>query len=893
MIKLVNLSKTYVTNDVQIKALKNISCFLPSKGIVFVIGKSGSGKTTLMNLIGGLDFVSEGQIFVDGNEISSFNESEYENYRNSHVGFIFQDFFLLSNLTVKENIEVSLKLQNKQVNELEINKLLNAVDLDGLANRYPNELSGGQKQRVAIARALVKKPSIILADEPTGNLDSGTAIQILDVLKEFSKEVLVLIVSHNIQEAQKYADRIIKIDKGEIIEDIQRINNFDKSLIVGNTINFPYNIKLSKKQLESINELSKTGDYKLSQDINVFEPCENIVDDQRNIQINDYQMNTASLLKFNKKIQKNSIKGSIATAFAVSLLLILLMISMVFANYQYAPLVKQIMQDNNDYGYVLRKSEMSDSIIPELKKNTTAMIDDEEIESIYEQGYKGNIYKFYNKTITTSLNNYLVYEPEFGGYEKAKVSPYRSIGIGVLECDLDYLNQLYGNGNNVKILAGSIDDSFKPYGYILPDYMADTIIFKNASLKELGKEEAYNKIVELDSIYNSYTVKAIFETGYRNRYKNVFKAFIDYSNNPTDANKKRYEDVLGTDEYLKFVDECDCYLGIAYYIGDLSVIEAIMTNTNSYHKYLRFINSRIYIPESDKLISGAPPVATNYSYYDENINSGEIYLNYYTYNSYFNKSLTNNNYNDFEEKEVTINIYDVSDFSYKNAIYQKTFKVVGILNDKYKHIQYGLSKEDFNDLIQYSVYPSALYFDNVDSITKIYSPNINATKLYYPSNNCYDAVYEVASIFMLFESLFTVFSVVLVISSIVLMVSHIKRNIKNKTYEIGVLKGIGLKNSYVFKMYFYKLISLITSILIATTLSLFFFDKLINSILINNLDVMLPNTLKDKLIFFEFDSVVVLVIYVLIIMLSLTTTFILISSLKKIKPIDIIKADDD
>ena len=239
MVKLTNLTKIYKTANGQQKALNNVSFELASNGIVFVVGKSGSGKTTMMNLIGGLDFASNGQIIVDGNEITKFIEEEYENYRNSHVGFVFQDFFLLENLTVKENIEVSLKLQNKEVEENEINKILNLVDLDGLASRYPNEQSGGQKQCVAIARALIKKPKILLADEPTGNLDSKTAGQILDVLKELSKDVLVLIVSHNMQEAQKYADRIIKLENGNVIDDIQRTKNFEKSLIVDNVINFP------------------------------------------------------------------------------------------------------------------------------------------------------------------------------------------------------------------------------------------------------------------------------------------------------------------------------------------------------------------------------------------------------------------------------------------------------------------------------------------------------------------------------------------------------------------------------------------------------------------------------------------------------------------------------
>ena len=166
MIKITSLNKIYKSKKRKIcHAVKNINLTLPDTGLVFVLGKSGSGKSTLLNLIGGLDNLSGGSIIVDGNDLSCFSESRFCDYRNSHVGFIFQDYHLVDELTVYENIVLSLNLRRVEDKEL-VSVALAKVDLAGYEDRYPTELSGGEQQRVAIARAIVKKPRIILADEP-------------------------------------------------------------------------------------------------------------------------------------------------------------------------------------------------------------------------------------------------------------------------------------------------------------------------------------------------------------------------------------------------------------------------------------------------------------------------------------------------------------------------------------------------------------------------------------------------------------------------------------------------------------------------------------------------------------------------------------------------------
>jgi ABC-type lipoprotein export system ATPase subunit len=221
LIELHNVSKNYTTRlGVITKALDNISLNLPNKGLVFILGKSGSGKSTLLNIIGGLDTVSSGKVIVNGRDIHDLDQRELDYYRNAHVGFVFQDFNIIDTFTIAQNIGLAVELQGNQINNEHLSSVLDYVGLSGYEARKGNEVSGGQKQRIAIARALIKKPTIILADEPTGNLDSNTSNQIMDLLKKVSRENLVVIVSHDPEEAEIYADRIIKIKDGMVFEDL-------------------------------------------------------------------------------------------------------------------------------------------------------------------------------------------------------------------------------------------------------------------------------------------------------------------------------------------------------------------------------------------------------------------------------------------------------------------------------------------------------------------------------------------------------------------------------------------------------------------------------------------------------------------------------------------------
>ena len=286
MLEIKNVTKTYrPKKGVPVKALDNVSLKFEDKGMVFILGKSGSGKSTLLNVLGGLDRADEGEFIIKGKSSKDFSQSDFDSYRNTFIGFIFQEYNILPEFTVGANIALAMELQGKKATTEALNEILDEVDLTGYGNRKPNELSGGQKQRVAIARALIKKPEMIMADEPTGALDSNTGKQVFDTLKKLSREKLVLVVSHDRDFAELYADRIIELKDGKIISDVSKTSvtpdvvNDGVSVVDDKIIHIKKGYKLTEKDLKLINDyISKAdGDTLISVDGDKNEEIKKVV----------------------------------------------------------------------------------------------------------------------------------------------------------------------------------------------------------------------------------------------------------------------------------------------------------------------------------------------------------------------------------------------------------------------------------------------------------------------------------------------------------------------------------------------------------------------------------------------------------------------------------------
>ncbi len=221
MLELFNIKKDYYVGDMVVNALKGINLSFRTNEFVSILGPSGCGKTTLLNIVGGLDHYTNGDLVIDNVSTKSFKDRDWDTYRNHRIGFVFQSYNLISHQTILENVELALTIAGlkKEERVKKAKKALDLVGLEGLYNKKGNQLSGGQQQRVAIARALVNEPDILLADEPTGALDSETSVQIMDLMKEISKNKLIIMVTHNPDLACQYSTRIIKLKDGLVIED--------------------------------------------------------------------------------------------------------------------------------------------------------------------------------------------------------------------------------------------------------------------------------------------------------------------------------------------------------------------------------------------------------------------------------------------------------------------------------------------------------------------------------------------------------------------------------------------------------------------------------------------------------------------------------------------------
>lgn len=271
MLKLQNITKDYFVADTTVHALRGVDLTFRKNEFVSVLGPSGCGKTTLLNIIGGLDHYTDGGLYINGVSTKNYGDRDWDNYRNHSIGFVFQSYNLIPHQTISENVELALSISgvDKEERIRRAHEALDKVGLEGQYNKKPNQLSGGQCQRVAIARAIVNEPEILLADEPTGALDTETSVQIMDIIKEIANDRLVIMVTHNPDIAEKYSTRIIRLIDGNVVGDSNPYeygsDEFSSKQTVEETsVQEAENTKSAKRKKEKKSKLSLWGAFKLS-----------------------------------------------------------------------------------------------------------------------------------------------------------------------------------------------------------------------------------------------------------------------------------------------------------------------------------------------------------------------------------------------------------------------------------------------------------------------------------------------------------------------------------------------------------------------------------------------------------------------------------------------------
>ena len=447
---------------VPVTALNKVNLKFPETGMVFLLGKSGSGKSTLLNLLGGLDGYDSGEIIIKGVSSKDFKQKHFDSYRNTYVGFIFQEYNVLDDFSVGANIALAIELQNRKATDSEVNDILKEVDLEGFGNRKPNELSGGQKQRVAIARALVKKPRIIMADEPTGALDSNTGKAIFDTLKKLSKEKLVIVVSHDREFAENYADRIIELADGVVISDVELDNSVDseeenKLLYDGNTITVPTGYHITEEDRLAINkyieELSQTAEITVA-----TKTSNKKFKNTDQSRIMSFDGSAFKLIK-SKLPLKNAFKiGASSLKYKKIRLTITILLSCVafglfgladtFGAYNHINTCTNSLIDTNvqyvatgksklmgegmdsywrDYGYKLSKNDLA-----EIEKETNVKMHGVYVPYNESLDFQNHI----NPEIKLSETDYRIYNPYFTGFAEINESVLNDMGFELLAGNL-------------------------------------------------------------------------------------------------------------------------------------------------------------------------------------------------------------------------------------------------------------------------------------------------------------------------------------------------------------------------------------------------------------------------------------------------------------------------
>ena len=511
MILIKDLTKKYKSkNKMVCTALDKVNLALPDSGMIFIIGKSGSGKSTLLNMIGGLDGFDGGEIIAGGNNLATFKDRDFYKYRASYVGFIFQDYHLIDELTVSENIRLEAEIANEE--NIDLDSALKSVDLEDYGQRYPDELSGGQKQRVAIARALIKSPKVILCDEPTGNLDKNTSTQIMDLLKEISRERLVLIVSHNMPDAEKYADRIIELSDGHIISDLTRREGYTNELsLTDGRLTIPYNRNLSEEEARRVfEEISSGRATSLHQNDGGYEKTGELPVDNKKIHLKSSGMKSGSVMRLFSAFSRVGRMRTATTAFISAVMVVLLIIFQSFLMFDGGRAIEDSLSDATDGTIVLKKDTYVNKY-GEIATSHLYRITEDDLRYIDEiSGDQTRKYLLYNYSSTVNLKNipYMVELEQQFSYSFGKNHIYSPQMAGVLECDDGYLSRKFADGGEIKVLAGDINDSRNSSGIIITDYLADAMMVFNPL-----NFRSYDDVIGNHD--RRATIVAVIDTGYK------------------------------------------------------------------------------------------------------------------------------------------------------------------------------------------------------------------------------------------------------------------------------------------------------------------------------------------------------------------------------------------
>lgn len=903
MLKVCNLVKIYKPKkSPEVRALNNVSIDFGEKGLVFLLGKSGSGKSTLLNAIGGLDKFDSGEIIIKGKSSKEFTQNDFDSYRNTFIGFIFQDYNILEEFTVEKNIELAIELQGKVPNKDKVENLLEQVDIKDYAKRKPNELSGGQKQRVAIARALIKNPEIIMADEPTGALDSNTGKQVMETLKKLSKDKLVIVVSHDREFAELYGDRIIELKDGEIISDVTKKEMPTKSfngikVIDKNLIYIKKGQDVQDKDLEVIKKIikanSKYKDTFISLDENSNEKikeCSKINENgnkesfgttnAEDIKTQNYNGKDFKLIKSKLKAKDSFKMGASALKYKkVKLFFTILLSCIAFAMFG-------IIDTFSSYNKGVSAAET----ISSMGCKTISVMTQKQIKSYDNYDYTDDILlsrdnlqylnntknqKFYpvtnidyNETYVHNLNqnnssqSNEIYKFRISGAMVINNNILSDLGLNLIEGSLPTdeneicitktlfisLKNSYEGVDNLNSLTekNCLIGGRKIVGII--DDKTDISKYTNQTNGSDLQSMMFYQEIDLLQRYGVSNLMFIHET-----------AFDKIQNNIQD------------NKYISHNSSIYLTMQIPYYY-DENLKEQITNSINYSYYYTAEEKNQKIKEEIDKIYS---EIQYKQGKNINNLSDNEVVLSRETFNNYFSDKTIEEALNE----DTIIKIYN-SYYKSEDDCYE--FKLAGVISDEDYHFNsIIMNPNTFNNTAggyKFAVASSGTQ-NQIKDLYKNFSKNKDVD--FVIQSPATTTINSFASIIKTAAKVLVYFAIGFAIFSSILLANFIATSISYKKREIGVLRAIGARGIDVFKIFFFE------SLIIA--LINFVFASVITGtvcIIINNV-IIKEIGLAITLLSFGIKQIILMLIISVIV--AIISSYLPVRKIAKKNPIDAIR----
>lgn len=910
MLETKNLVKIYKPKKgVPVKALDGVSLKFPDKGMVFLLGKSGSGKSTLLNLLGGLDKYNDGEIIIKGVSSKKFRQSHFDSYRNTYVGFIFQEYNILEEFTVGANIALALELQGRKATDEEINRILHDVDLDGYGNRRPNELSGGQKQRVAIARALVKNPKIIMADEPSGALDSATGKQVFDTLKKLSRDKLVIVVSHDRDFASDYADRIIELADGKVISDTTLVGveegETEGIIFEGATAKVPSGYRLTEEDRIAINEYLE----KLENGIEIevvkkaktgkFAPTRNefiSVGDKSPFKL----IKSKLALKHAFKIGASGLKyKKIRLVFTILLscvAFILFGLVDTFSAYNHIKTCTNSLNDSNVKFATVSKYEhikvgegidsytyeeeklMTDEDLKELESETGV-----KFNGVYRNYYQG--LSFENNISKNDLENFYMYDltaRNFNGAVEIDQETLGNMGYSIIAGELPD-----GNENEIAI-STHVCETFIKKGYV--DEKDEYKISKSRDM--IGRT--------LDINGTKYKITAVIDTllDY-DRYESLYESA---------ENKDTTEQIVDFVLYSEFSAEVQNSYARMMMLGE-GGLDRLMSESGKvfyqgeWETYFKFPDGMNYHTRAITTLGNIDK--KNIIWLDgerETLGENEMLVSLCnaggSFGIYYETAITPDGreevniipeYNNFDQ-EYTLNLQTY--YPDDQTLRIDGFKIVGVINDIYEYSEIDAVVSD--DVLK--ILQDTTNGDDGDYALAIGAMPETRSGIEKLVTYCYSdkgdighrlenaVCYELDAIDVLIETLADIFiwvGLFFAVFASILLSNFIATSISYKKQEIGILRAIGSRGNDVFRIFFAEsfIIAMINFVLscLGTGLITFY----INLVMRENVGLLVT--------VLRFGPRQILILFVISVAVAAIASFLPVKKIASKRPIDAIR----